>query len=403
MKTSRPLQTLSFIVTLVFGVMSASQTLAQTSQYIGGYKQIKRLGGTSQSICRPAIRSSAELQSFAKTQRQDVIDILEDAQWPGNPDDVFSAIEAGEFTERSFPVGTKLEWMGLREDGKPVAGENRQWAGKQAFEGFELNITSNCAQHQIVIPKACCNVSLIQSSPVSIGKPIVSVSKEAQTVTVRVNSNGAGEMTMLRYADGHSETLTLENGEWSGTLAPGDYVVESRSTSSCGESDATGYSFSVAPAVVATSASPATPNGFYVAPFIGRQVREIDPPLLGVQVGKLFPLSEKTSAFVQGGGSYNLDASELSMFIDAGLEWSVGKTGFIGGGVGLWDFNSDDDLPNTDSPREDVSYFIHGGADTSWELHQQPVQWFFEGRMFDDFSNDIGHHNVLKLGLRIMH
>ncbi len=133
-----------------FGLTASFSAHAET---IDGYKQVTRLGGTSQSICRPGIRTAGELQSFALNQRQDLLDILQSAQWTGNTDDVFNAIEAGDFAEKSFPVGTKLEWMGLREKNQPVASSKRQWAGKQAFEGFELNLVSNCAQHQLVIPK----------------------------------------------------------------------------------------------------------------------------------------------------------------------------------------------------------------------------------------------------------
>lgn len=32
-----------------------------------------------------------------------------------------------------------------------------------------------------------------------------------------------------------------------------------------------------------------------------------------------------------------------------------------------------------------------------------PVQWFGEARIFDDFTDDISHHNILRLGLRYMY
>ena len=163
------------------------------------------------------------------------------------------------------------------------------------------------------------------------------------------------------------------------------------------------YTFSSAPLVpLGESAAPA--GGLFLAPFIGRQVRSIDPPLVGLQVGWLGAINEKTDWLVQGGGSYNLDASELSLFIDLGIERKFGdKGGFFGGGVGIWDINNSDDLPNSTSPKTDVSYFLHGGANTPWTFHERPVQWFVEGRIFDDFTDDISHHNILKLGLRYIY
>ncbi|MEE9448059.1 MAG: hypothetical protein V3V09_08870, partial [Arenicellales bacterium] len=172
----------------------------------------------------------------------------------------------------------------------------------------------------------------------------------------------------------------------------------------CGESAAVAYTFGIAAPMVAAAPPMAAPaGGFFVAPFLGRQVRLIDPLLIGVQAGILRPINERMDWFVQGGGSYNTDVKELSLFVDTGLEFKVGNSGFIGGGVGLWDINNSDDLPNSTSPKQDVSYFIHGGAGLPMKIHNRSAQWFAEARIFDDFTDDISHHNILKLGIRVMH
>lgn len=401
MRTSTSIRNIGSSLLLLSSLLLASNAVAQGS-YIGGYKQVKRLG-TNQALCRPAIRTGEELQSFALNQRQDVLDALENAGWEGNPEDIFSAIAAGEFTEKSYPVGSKFEWMSLRKKGKVIASPKKQWAGKQAFEGFELNIVSNCVAHQLVLPKACCNISLVQSSSVAVDMPIISLDKDGQNVTINVNSHGADEITQLTHPDGRVEILELTNGAWSGTLPPGSYAVESRTVSDCGESAPVNFTFSVAELMAAAVPAAARAGGLFLAPFIGRQVRAIDPPLVGLGIGHLTPISERTSFLVQGGGSYNLDVDELSVFVDLGLERKVGEKGFFGGGVGYWDINNDNEyLPNSTSPKKDVSYFVYGGADTPWEIKEHPVQWFGEARIFDDFTDDISNHNILRLGLRIM-
>lgn len=400
MRKLRTINKTGLALSICAGLLSSGLNAAVAAETVDGYKQVKRLGGTSQSICRPAINTADDLKSFAANQREDVIAILESADWSGDPDAVFAAIEAGEFEEKSYQTGTRLEWMGMRENGTPIAAEKRQWAGEQAFVGFELNIVSNCAQHQLVIPKACCNLSLVQSSAVDISKPVVSVSDDAQTVTVTVNSFGTDSSVKLTYPDSHSETLELADGKWTGALEPGSYKVEAMSISDCGESAPVVHTFNVAPLPVATTPA----GGFFFAPFIGRQVRSIDPPLIGIQAGWLNSINDKTDWFIQGGGSYNLDASELSVFVDLGIERKFGESGgFFGAGLGVWDINNSDDLPNSTSPKTDLSYFIHGGANTPWEFHDRPVQWFVEARIFDDFTDDISHHNILKLGLRYMY
>lgn len=400
MRTSTSIRNIGTSLVLISSLLIAGNVFAQASSYIGGYKQVKRLG-TNQAICKPAIHTGDELQSIALNQRQDILDILENASWPGDPEAVFSAIEAGDFTENSYPVGAKFEWMGVRKRGKVVASPKIQWAGKQSFDGFELNVVSNCVQHKLVIPKACCNISLAQSTPVGADTPVIDVDKDGQNVTIRVNSGGAPSITDLTHPDGRVETLTLTDGAWTGTLPPGDYAVEARTTSDCGESAPVKFTFSVAE-LVAAAVPMAKHGGWFLAPFIGRQVRAIDPPLVGLQIGHLFPITERTSFLLQGGGSYNLKDSELSIFTDVGLERQVGEHGFLGAGVGYWDINNDDNITHSDSPKKDVTYFLYGGSDTPWSIKDHTVQWFGEARVFDDFTDDISNHNILKLGLRIM-
>ena len=186
----------------------------------GEYKQVKSLGGTSQSICRPAIDSDEDRKTFARNQRGDILAILKDSGWQGDPEAVFDAIRAGDFMEKSYPVGTRLVWMGMRNQGAPIAAKKRQWAGRAPFKGFELNIESNCSHHRLVIPKACCNLSLVQSQPKEIAAPAISVGREGQISTIRVNSVGKNSTIDLTYPDGRTEGLQLVDGQRGGADSP---------------------------------------------------------------------------------------------------------------------------------------------------------------------------------------
>lgn len=137
---------------------------------------------------------------------------------------------------------------------------------------------------------------------------------------------------------------------------------------------------------------------------VGRQVRSIDPPLPGIQEGWLNPINEQTNCFIQSDGSYNLNASKLSIFVDLGIERKFGdKGGSFGGGPGIRGINNSDDFPISTGPKKDLSHFIHGGANTPWEFHSRSLQWFAEARVFDDFTDDISHHNILKPRPRYMY
>ncbi len=376
--------------TILAAILSVS-TLAFSAAAQAEYKQITRLG-TNQAVCKPGVHSGDELQAFFRNQPQDVIDILNSGSWDGDANDLFNAVEAGSFSERSIAPGTQLQWMGFRQKGQIVA-EPREWAGKESFEAFEVSVVSNCKTHQIIVPKVCCNVSFMSASEITTASPTIQVSQSGEggaVVSVSVEStDGSPVTTELTHPNGTTEQLNLSDGQWQGTLPPGDYMLTARAENECGDASAK-QMITVAAAPVAMAAAPT--GGLYYAPFIGRQVRNIDPPLVGIDVGYAHPVADKIDLFVQGGVSYNTDDERTSVYIDVGADRKVGKTGFIGAGVGAWDIN--------DSDFSDETFFIHGGADTPWVVSGNNVQWFVEGRIFADHTDDISNHNILKAGLR---
>ena len=229
-KRSNIFNLISFLSILVLPLTLTSQALAQE------YEAISRLG-TNQAICKPGIETGQELQDFFVNQRDDVIKILTDAGWAGNNDDLFTAVANGDFAEQSFEYGTKMEWMGLREEGEATASEKRIWTGDEAFEGFHVAVTSNCQIHEIIIPKACCNVSLVSSTAVPAPTSTVSVIQEGENDELVTISSTPGSVVMLTSPDGSSNAVATDaNGSWSGELPAGAYSVSSQVMTDCGES-----------------------------------------------------------------------------------------------------------------------------------------------------------------------
>lgn len=398
-----------YVTGAAFGlVMTVATTLAAslfTSSAFAAdyYKPLKRLGGTSSAICKPPINTASELQAFFRNQPQDVIDILAAAGWDGGADAVFNAVEAGNFTEQMYSPGTRLEWMGFRRGGGIVA-EPREWAGNQAFEGFEVTVPANCQILTLVVPKDCCNLSFLSASPVGTSQPRIQISQSGEggsSVNVSVLGDCDATTATLTRPDGTTEQLPLNGGAWQGSLPPGDYMITANSNCECGSASAQ-QMLSVAAPAMAVMAAPMAAGGLYIAPFLGREIREVDPLLVGIDVGYAHPVAERVDAFVQGGVSYNTDTERESVYADVGIDFKVGETGFIGGGVGLWDITADDeDDKEHGMELEDTTYFLHGGADTPWVVRGNNVQWFVEGRVFSDHTDDISAHNILKAGVRI--
>ncbi|HXV65003.1 MAG TPA: hypothetical protein VEK15_30190 [Vicinamibacteria bacterium] len=146
------------------------------------YVDIRRLG-TSNAISRPGPSTGEELQQVFRTNRADYEKVLADARWPGDPNDLFNAVESGSFSEASYPVGHTFEWMAVRKNGVAQPTRPIRWAGTAPFEAFEIRFESRGQEHRFLIPKACGNLALVQMRPV---EPQIDL--EALTPRLRVQS-----------------------------------------------------------------------------------------------------------------------------------------------------------------------------------------------------------------------
>ena len=319
----------------VAGVMLLASVAPASAQI---YHDVSRLG-TSQAICTPGIESGDELQAFFANNPQAVRNILSSANWPGDPQDLIDAVAAGNFTSEQYEPGTEFQWMSAKKDGSEVALPYRRWTGNEAFAGFEVNVVSNCQQSQIVIPNACCNISLIGSTPVTVG----------------------------------------ECGPEEVAPAPAPAPVEASKGG-------------IVPFIGAIYGTETRPR---YEPTWDKDMRD-SSGITGVKVGILSPINDTMSWFAQGGyisrdgvNEHNVYPSS-NYFADIGLEQKLGTSGFVGAGVGIWNID--------DNAFDDGSFFIHGGS----SIGNTPLDWFIEGRAFfnSDGVYEIEDNKVFSAGVR---
>ena len=115
---------------------------------------------------------------------------------------------------------------------------------------------------------------------------------------------------------------------------------------------------------------------------------DVSAPLLGGTFGYMWPIADGAAGvFAQGGGAVNLrDGENSTLFGDVGID-KMFESGFIGGGVGIWDINHSD--------TRDGTIFIHGG----WNLNEK-MQFYVEGRLFMDMLDMIDNNFMYMGGIR---
>ncbi len=218
------------LVALVGAALFANTAVGQE------YQDFSRLG-TSNAVFKPGPQDGDELKRMFRENRADYEKVLNDANWPGDHDDLFNAVESGAFSEAQYPVGHTFEWMAVRKRGIPQPTGRLRWAGSDPFEAFEIRFESRGQEHRFLIPKACGNLSLIDMRTVGpppitgLGGPRVNVqspnSCTGANVTVDVSvpggmpEGGSLELTLTRPS-GQRETLSPSRAgggyRWEGKL-----------------------------------------------------------------------------------------------------------------------------------------------------------------------------------------
>jgi uncharacterized repeat protein (TIGR01451 family) len=96
----------------------------------------------------------------------DILSILKQWGWPGNPDDLFQAAQTADLSDITIPVGTVLPFMSSRDNGDPVCLRNVTWAGKSPIPAYAFEFSSNGRNYRCVTPKPCSNFLVEDLGPV---------------------------------------------------------------------------------------------------------------------------------------------------------------------------------------------------------------------------------------------
>jgi len=336
------------IIASSLGLIMALSSFSASAQQ---YKKITRLG-TSQSVCSGGIETAEQLQAFFAENPGIIRTILADSGWSGSADDLLAAVASGNMIERTYPVGTRLAWMGAKKNGRYLAHPYREWAGSQSFEAFQVNLSTDCQVYHIAIPKACCNVSLISVAPDTSSEcvapaPVVVAEPTPVAEVVEPVAEKVSPLALIPFIGllGGSETRARFETAWQMDMKDSSGVI-------------------------------------------------------GLRAGLLKQLSAKTSLLGQlsyidrqGINQGNVYPSN-SFFLDVGVEHKLSDRTFIGGGIGAANIDESD--------FRDASLFGHVGGDIG---NSDNLQWFLEGRVFDSDSQNhdsLSDNKMFSAGIRYL-
>ncbi len=77
------------------------------------------------------------------------------------------AVKQSNFQEKELAVGEVLMWMCFRSQGKVKMVQDLEWAGTEPLPVYAFSFEDSGRNYEVVIPKACGNISLLSVEPVS--------------------------------------------------------------------------------------------------------------------------------------------------------------------------------------------------------------------------------------------
>ncbi|MGE3707748.1 MAG: hypothetical protein AB7I13_20930 [Vicinamibacterales bacterium] len=394
----RPMQRLLLMCFLVIGF--ALPSFAQND----GIKTATRLGGPNRFY--GTVRNRAALQRMMKNRRaQRGIDtILQTTNLSALNSQItriLTEADPAQLTEVEVPVGTVISWMALRTNGRADVVRNIRWGGRRPFKAFQFVIDDMNRTYTFVVPQDCGNLALVNDEP-SREKARLDAERaraEEAARAERERAERARAEAEERAAKEKADAEAREKERLAAEQAERDRQAAEAARLAAEEK---------ARADAAAAKLAKEKIDWFIAPFVGKERRFRDgesgatgaealastlcAPLVGVKVGPDIRMTPNVRFAPAVGVALNTrEAGNSSLFADAEIRRELTK-GFVGAGVGVWDFNHGDHVaPNV---LVDFGILLKEYANTN------KLYFTGEGRLFMNQMDDVANNYQFWGGLR---
>jgi hypothetical protein len=324
----------------------------------------------------------------------------------------------------SVPIGQTLEWMALRNNGRPDIIRRIRWGGSRPFGAYELFLDDGEHGYAMLLPKDCGNLSLarIEPSPMALRRADearraeaarrdeearraedLRKATEAEAARKAEEARQADERQRAdeerKRADAQRAVAEVERPAEEVTRAaedPGHQGAPTLATANQGERKARVDVFidafggkerrvrdRVDPVIInGVSATTIVPSGQCA-------------PLVGMKVGLDFRLAASEWRLVSALGvtGNTKVARNSTLLAEAEINRWFDDKGFVGSGIGVWDVTHSETLAPT--------WLIHGGREIA--RHESlRVLFMGEGRLFLDKLDDVPNNYQAWAGFRFL-
>jgi len=147
-------RTAALIVVLVM-IMTVS-TFAET-------KKITRLSVSPlMKVPAKGIRSIDEFKALVEKYADRIKEGFEKADAASIYPAFMEQVKSGTIEERIIPMGQQVQWMLFYSEKQTKVVKDVQWSGKKTVNAYAVTVELDCKKYDIIVPRVCGNVSLVQ-------------------------------------------------------------------------------------------------------------------------------------------------------------------------------------------------------------------------------------------------
>jgi len=400
-------QLLLVVGVLTFGSVPVSEAqpraaAPRASTPDDGYKTATRLGGSSQFY--GPVRTRQALQRMMKARRtQTGIDtVLKNvglSSLNAQITQILTEASPTHLTEVDFPIGGTMSWMALRRGGRPDIISSIRWGGRRPFKAFQFVIDDMNRTYTFVVPQDCGNLALAGDEP-SRERARQDAERAARERAEKEKADAAARAAAEKAkADAAAAQAAKEKAD-AAAKAEQERLAREQAERDRQAAEAARQEAERRAAEETRLAKLRRERiDWFIAPFVGKERRTREEfnggrcaPEAGLKVGPDIRLSPTVRFAPAIGAAFNLrDGDNSSLFADAEIRKELTK-GFVGAGLGVWDFTRSDLV----SPNLLVDF----GVLLKEYSNTNRLYFTGEGRLFLDQTDDIPNNYQFWGGVR---
>lgn len=367
-------------------------------------ERITRLG-TSDALYR-RLNNIDDLKRMAadRNVQRRLSQVMDDVGLTALTAEVLAALSAADpqrMREVQIAPETRMQWMAFRSGARGKVQRPAVWAGRQSFEAWQFTVEQGGTRYTFLVPRICGNLSLLQQDVIPPPAPTVDRDAERRAQEERDRAERERlERERQERERAEAERLKAEEARKAQEAAEAARLAEERARQQAEQER------------LAREAREKV--DWFVAGYFGkeRRVREVEifdgtggsvevergfcAPLFGAKVGADIRLSPSWRMAPAIGFAFNTDeGDDSSLFADLEFNYQL-ERGYVGTGVGIWDFTHSDTVAAT--------WLIHGGVEVHRQANENRLFLAAEGRLFlnqfDDMSNNYQFWGGLRYVIR---